>query len=463
MKLRYLFCCLFCFWALLLSAQEVPNSVVIYQTDGTEVHLMLEKIRTLSFLSAPGNDRFEAVDLGLSVDWASVNVDVDNPNLCALAPEEPGGYYGWGDPTGDHHEQPEVASINPYMPDTTLCLVFYGGDHPLLDITGTEYDIARQNWGGDWRLPTRAEQDELRSKCQWTMETRNGMNGYKVTGLTGKSIFLPAAGFRMGNDIYFTKSWFGYYWSGSLNPNFTNYAYSMDFTNEYYEWFSDSRYYGQSVRPVRNKATLTIEDVEGNKTSYPLSNIYRIAYEYYERGADHYEAVDLGLSVKWAAVNVDLEQYDYAATSPEAYGGYYGWADPTGTKTSLDENDYPSANPPMEISGTEYDLITQHWGAPWRLPKQAELEELRSKCSWEWATLNGTAGYKVTGPNGNNIFLPAAGWRYGTEIKNTGTHGFYWSGSRIDAFYVYDLGFNNKYFWNATYRYNGFTLRGVRN
>jgi hypothetical protein len=169
-------------------------------------------------------------------------------------------------------------------------------------------------------------------------------------------------------------------------------------------------------------------------------------------------AVDLGLSVKWASCNV-------GATKPEEYGGYYGWADPTGTKTSPNDNEYPSANPPSNISGTEYDIARAKRGGNWRLPTHAEQQELADKCTWTWTTYNGVEGMKVTGPNGNSIFLPAAGGRCGTDVYKAGAYGFYWSGTlyeRSDGAYFMSFYSNGVHGWNNNWaRSNGLPVRPV--
>jgi hypothetical protein len=148
-------------------------------------------------------------------------------------------------------------------------------------------------------------------------------------------------------------------------------------------------------------------------------------------------AVDLGLSVKWASWNV-------GATKPEEYGGYFGWADPTGTKTSTSNNDYPGANPPQNICGTEYDAAHVHWGGSWRLPTREEQLELVNNCEWTHTSRNGIQGYRVTGPNGNSIFLPAAGGRIGTEIMYRVSGADFWSGTLSgntdEAYYMWFYG-----------------------
>jgi hypothetical protein len=133
-------------------------------------------------------------------------------------------------------------------------------------------------------------------------------------------------------------------------------------------------------------------------------------------------AVDLGLSVKWASWNV-------GAAKPEEYGGYFGWADPTGLKTSRSDNDYPNANPPRNICGTEYDAAHVHWGGSWRLPTREQAEELVNECAWKAESLNGVAGFRVTGKNGNSIFLAAGGGRDGTRVLYTVVGADFWTGT----------------------------------
>lgn len=181
------------------------------------------------------------------------------------------------------------------------------------------------------------------------------------------------------------------------------------------------------------------------------------------------ESIDLGLSVEWAATNLD-------ASAPEDFGGYYGWADPTGSETSLDVLDksrnwvsdlYGGPEPPSEISGTELDLVHVRLGNGWRLPTLDELEELTA-CRREWTKLNGVNGYEFTGKNGNKLFLPAGGARNGETVRYAGTVGYYWTGTlgtepsfhkqRAHRLYIGAEGLNH----NPAIRYSGYTIRPVR-
>ena len=153
-----------------------------------------------------------------------------------------------------------------------------------------------------------------------------------------------------------------------------------------------------------------------------------------------HEWVDLGLSVKWATCNV-------GASSPSAYGNYYAWGE-TRTKSEYDEeNSKTYHNKSMgDIAGNpNYDAARANWGSSWRLPTQAEFQELRNNCTWAWTSQGGHNGYKVTGKNGNSIFLPAAGWRYGSSLNYAGEGGYYWSSTPngSDSPHAYYLSFGS--------------------
>lgn len=140
-----------------------------------------------------------------------------------------------------------------------------------------------------------------------------------------------------------------------------------------------------------------------------------------------HEWVDLGLpsGLKWATCNV-------GASSPEEYGDYFAWGE-TSTKDSYPEEGCKTSNQFFnDISGDpNYDAARANWGGAWRMPTKAECEELKNSCKWTWTTNGSHYGYKVTGPNGNSIFLPAAGWRWGTSLKRVGTLGNYWSSTPV--------------------------------
>ena len=190
--------------------------------------------------------KLEAVDLGLSVKWASMNVG-------ATKPEEYGDFFAWGETKPkksytwstykyelgtDYH-----GPFSKYVTNSSYGTV---DNKTVLD---PEDDAAHVNWGGSWRMPTDAEWTELRTQCTWTWTTQNGVNGRLVTGPNGKSIFLPAAGFRDDAYLYYAGS-YGVYWSSSLNTGRPNGAWYVYFLSDNVDRLGNGRCSGQSVRPV---------------------------------------------------------------------------------------------------------------------------------------------------------------------------------------------------------------------
>lgn len=190
-----------------------------------------------------------------------------------------------------------------------------------------------------------------------------------------------------------------------------------------------------------NKDSNTIAEIEKNY------GYYTISWSQYD--LEMANAIDLGLSVKWADVNLDVGYDDYAALTPENnqddvtkfLNGLIGWGDPTGVKKSEIWSDYPEIN---SISGSIYDVARAKWGGKWRIATQNEYLELINACIWTWEQRNGCYGYKITGPNGNSIFLPTTGYRDGYTWYNS-DNGYYWTGTMRpnNTYYPYVLIFNN--------------------
>ena len=185
--------------------------------------------------------------------------------------------------------------------------------------------------------------------------------------------------------------------------------------------------------------------------------------------------VDLGLSVKWATCNV-------GASKPEDYGDYYAWGETT-TKSDYDwdtykwckgtddtmtkyctDSDYGTVDNRTTLTSSD-DVATVKWGSKWRMPTKEEMEELDEDCTWTWTTQSGVNGMKVIGPNGNSIFLPAAGNRNGTDLNYRGSNGYYWSATLYenhsnDAYLLYfGSGYSGWYY--HCYRDYGHTVRPV--
>lgn len=142
-------------------------------------------------------------------------------------------------------------------------------------------------------------------------------------------------------------------------------------------------------------------------------------------------AVDLGLpsGTKWANMNV-------GATKPEDYGSYFAWGE-TEEKEVYNWSTYIHCDGSREtchdigtdIAGTQYDVAHVQWGGSWKMPNRDQVRELSNNCTSEWTTVNGINCIKLTGPNGNSIFLPATGALYNDGPSYVGESGYYWSSS----------------------------------
>ena len=482
----------------------------------------------------PDANGHEYVELGLpsGVLWATCNVGADSPedygDYFAWGETEPKDYYDWDsykwmtDGMSDFGE-----GVNKYtIADNQTSGVWYdsngkfiGDNKTILELSD---DAANANWGGDWRMPTRDDQDELRTECTWTWTTQNGVNGYKITSKTnGNSIFLPAAGYRDDSGLSSAGS-YGYYWSSSLGTGYSNGAYNLGFNSGNVDWGNSNRLDGRSVRPVLRVGftyDVTFDSNGGEGTmpsiaidhaevfSIPENKFTRHGYEFicwntkadgtgtnygegdkFSIGSDitlyaqwyrketniTHEYVDLGLSVKWATCNV-------GASSPEETGYFFSWGETKpkakynwetyklcegsyDTQTKYCTKSYYGTVDNKTILELSDDAANANWGGDWRMPTKEDQDELRTECTWNWTTKNGVNGYTVTGPNGNSIFLPAAGYRGGSDLSNAGSYGYYWSSS-LNTNYsniAYYLGFrSDNVDWNYSLRYYGHSVRPV--
>lgn len=193
------------------------------------------------------------VDLGLpsGLLWATCNVGAENP-------EDYGDYFAWGETEGYNSGKTTFDWSTYKWCDgsrntmTKYCIDSSYGTVDNKTVLASEDDAAHVQWGGNWRMPTKAEQDELRTECTWTWTTLNGVNGYRVTSKQSgndNSIFLPAAGYRENSGLFYVGS-LSYYWSSSLNTGYSYDAYNVDFNSGYVDWYRSNRWFGLSVRPV---------------------------------------------------------------------------------------------------------------------------------------------------------------------------------------------------------------------
>ena len=174
--------------------------------------------------------------------------------------------------------------------------------------------------------------------------------------------------------------------------------------------------------------------------------------------------VNLGLpsGLKWATCNV-------GASLPGDYGDYFAWGE-VKPKDSYTVDNCLTYNKLMEdISGSEqYDATTANWGTPWRMPTKDEFQELLDECEIESGSYDGVACFKFTGPNGNEMYIPRAGYYKNSEYYNNDGYGspyaLIWTStpseiSRKEAYRL--LLSNSNKTSKTTSRYFGYSIRAV--
>ncbi len=332
----------------------------------------------------------EWVDLGLpsGTRWATCNID-------ATSPSQPGRHYAWG----------EIATKGSYVAENSKY-----NKKDVDDFSGNKScDVAAAKWGSGWRMPTKAEFDELLHYCNWRYVQKDGRWGALISStVNDKSIFLPATGYKDGTSTH-EASGCGMYWTSTpLKNQYNSGAHEYHFGGGLGEMGVSERSYGYAVRAVVDNKDMVNTPSQGETNGHKW--------------------VDLGLpsGTKWATCNV-------GATSSEHHGEYYAWAEitPILDKTSPKNGVRGKWMSGIATSAT-YDVATAQWGEGWRMPSKADFQELLDNCTWEWTYLDRIRGCKVTSKiNGNYIFLPAAGVIYPNSTypypDDLGNVGRYWA------------------------------------
>ena len=358
--------------------------------------------------------------------WATKNIGAEKP-------EDYGYYFWWGDTVGYKWENDAWVASDGSNSNFEFCISntpTYHKDISTLQTEGwitsegvlaLEHDAARAHWGGDWRMPTKQDFEELISKCDWTWAT-NGVNGYVVRGrgaYASASIFFPCTGYS--DEMSLSNAGLGgTYWSSVPMQVSDKYAWYFGFDYEDHNTDDNYRYYGHCVRPLQgftNTATTVIITFDANGgTVSPASNTYTAYAEYGTlptpvrsgytfvgwftastggtRVTESSVVPDSAITLyaQWTPVQPDppivtpdkvqlWEGGPYWATKnigaekPEDYGYYFWWGDTVGYKR---ENDkwVASDGSSSDFSFTESNTPT--WGK--------SIEILKSK---GWITAEG--------------------------------------------------------------------------
>ena len=386
-----------------------------------EIAKQLELLKAAAGIGG-STDKVEYVDLGLPSGnlWAKCN-------LGASAPEAYGDYYAWGE---TKPKQEYTNSNHKWYKEGAPSLGFtkYNNEDGKLSLED-EDDAVIQKLGNGWRTPTLADFRELTNQKYTTIEktTLNGVAGYQITSKRNKkSIFIPFAGFK--NDKPQTREISS---SESVAICMTNQrriddqvfnCWSFAFEQDRIRRYGKRRYDGISIRPVKGPGV-------------PVPN----------------DCVDLGLAsgLLWA-------KYNMGATEPTDRGNYYAWGE-TSTKKKYNGSSYKhfktddydrvkkiykyNEGDGKEVLDLEDDAARANLGVGYRIPTKADWEELLDDCKWEAVTVTlpieldpaqkkSVARWKVTGPNGNYIILPATG-----GVKRTGVY-FGYEYFDYDTFYT---------------------------
>lgn len=228
----------------------LAQGIIVYKSDGTTERISyaaIDSIVTYADYKDEGSDvneaqeTHEAVDLGLSVKWATCNVG-------ASSPEEYGDYFAWGETETKYDYSWESYK---WCDGTQNTITKYCTDENRGNVDGRTVlalsdDVAHVRWGNNWRMPTKDEMDELINNCTFETTTQKGVEGYLITGHNGNSIFIPIAGIRVDADIY---TQYGHYWSSTLNINNNLGAERFQRYSGY--WAYAKRCWGFPVRPVK--------------------------------------------------------------------------------------------------------------------------------------------------------------------------------------------------------------------
>ena len=481
----------------------------------TEYHVYYEVSNVFSTVVVTGNYSFitakkgekpnptvtpEYVDLGLpsGVKWATFNVG-------ATKPEEYGDYFAWGET-----EPKELYDWSTYKwcdgSYNTLTKYNTDSEYGVVDnkkILESSDDVAYVNWGGNWRMPSVDEWNELLSHCSLKWEERNGVSGVVLVSVqNGNSLFLPAAGVYHYNNGLISQNTEGYYRTNSLDESRGTISLGFSYTGSI-NWYANDRCFGQPVRPVY--------DARGDETiNEPYFSVSETQKVTFSPGNLQYHPANN----EWRFAP---SQLDYIGTAnsncSSTYNGWldlFGWSTSAtnfGVSTSYDENDYsgsfvdwgtntigndapntwrtltydewkyllktrPNANSlkgVAQVNGVNgLILLPDNWVCPAGVTFKSGFHR-SSGVDYYAAYQTFTADQWSKLESAGAVFLPAAGYRAGSAVDGVRQRGYYWSATE-DIYatedisnFVFHLSFySHEADMGSCLRYTGSSVRLVK-
>ena len=469
--------------------------------------------------SGGGNHAY--VDLGLpsGLLWATCNVG-------ANAPEEYGDYFAWGETLSKDVYDESSYQYNMDNALTKYCNNVDFGYNGFTDNLTTllpEDDAATVNWGVNWRMPTKAEWQELynNTTCEWTIQ--NNVYGLLFTASNGASLFLPAAGSRWNSGLT-DAGYNGVYWSSSLFMDDPNYAWDFYFFSDDYDMDYGSRNFGFSVRPVRitsNAPTGAIDgkftiNADGDQVYFSQGNLQYIgsaATPYWKFADNQWDVLGTTTGQNSSDQNVDRDLFGWGTSGWNNGNVYYQPYDTQDNGNNIQGYGYG----PTDGTSYTYNLTGSYANADWGVYNSIsnggnQANQWRTLTHSEWAyvfnTRTTSSGIRYAKANVNDVngvillpddwssdtyslsntnsseasyssntisatqwsaleqagavFLLAAGYRYGTSVYNVGSGGYYWSASYSDSYGARSVYFNDEDFdTDLDYRYIGHCVRLV--
>ena len=418
----------------------------------------------------------EYVDLGLSVKWATFNVG-------ATSPEDYGDYFAWGETeTKETYSwanykwcDGDYTKLNKYCTKEQYGMV---DNQTILQLCD---DAAHTKLGGNWRMPTMEECQELVNLCTWTWTTVNGINGHVITGPNGNTIFLPATGAITTSGLQHAGE-SGYYWINSISttsPYNANDIYNrppnteMDGSLPTYGINAYSRYIGRPIRPVyddRPPKRIGVFSVAADKqVSFSQGNLqYTQSADTWRFAREQYEYIGAA-NITDGALADRIDMFGWSADNTTA---------PFGVSISTNDADYTGEFVDWgtnticgDAPGTWRTLSADEW--EYLLKKRKNASDLYGVAQVagvngmiilpdDWEEANGivfksglhssqvddysvyqsfTDAQWLAMENAGAVFLPALGYRDGTNVEKCNTSGYYWSNTTSDEKSAYRLYF----------------------